>query len=119
MALDPRQSPAETYAEFQISDTTSGESGRAAKTFGRTEEINLKEIHRFTPEILALLRHLDSFFPAVDLGSDWGVSLTDAESRVSSGAIPTLYRHADIEEERKSVLFHALEERRKGARVAV
>jgi hypothetical protein len=119
MALDPRQSPAETYAEFQIADTAIGESGLAAKTFGRTQDIDLREIHRYTPEILAFVKHLDAFFPTVDLGGDWGLSLADAESKVGSGSVPTLYRHAEVREERRSVLYDALEERRKGARVAV
>lgn len=119
MALDPRQSPAETYAEFKIADTTTGESGRASRTFGSPEPIDLTEVYRFTPEILAFLKHIDAHYPALELGEDWGVSIGSARSATESGPTPLLFRHQDRTAECGSVLQRAVDACKGERRVAV
>jgi hypothetical protein len=83
MALDPRQSPTETYAEFQIVGTKLKESGRAAKTFGDVRLIKLAEVYRSTPEILQLLRHIDSWCLADDRASSGARARRRARGRPS------------------------------------
>ncbi len=119
MALDPRQAPTETYVEFKIADPSVGESGAASMTFGQILPIDLHEVHRYTPQILEFLKHLDGHFPALELGDDWRVTVQTAQSTVAPGEVPILVRHPDAAQERNSVIQESLDARARGERVAI
>lgn len=107
MALDPKQSPAETYTDVLPSELTTGESGGAEATYGEYESIDLVDVYRYTPEIYEFLVHLDRNYPALELGEDWDVSVATAETTRSNGEVPRLFVHSAIEEEADRVLERA------------
>lgn len=122
MALDPRQSPAELYADIGRESIVRGESGMADAFLGTLRSVELSAVHRFTPEILRLVRHINNSYPALGLGEDWELDLTDVPTSVASGVVPTLYEHADFEAERASLLQRAdalMRDRPSSARVAI
>lgn len=94
MALDPRQSPAEMYVDIAPGAVTRSDSGTADTYLGDIHSVDLTVVHRFTPEILALVRHVNLSFPALDLGEDWELDLTDVTSSVDAGTVPTIVRHS-------------------------
>jgi hypothetical protein len=100
MALDPRQSPTEVYADAAIGAIAVGESGEAEAALGDVESVELKTIHRFSPEILRLVRHINDSFPGLDLGEDWAFSGDEVEtSVVETGRMPTVTNHATRRDE--------------------
>ena len=100
MALDPRQSPTEVYAGADIGAIAAGESGEAEAALGDIESVELKTIHRFSPEILRLVRHLNDSFPGLDLGEDWSFSGDEVETSVAAtGDKPTIINHTTKQEE--------------------
>jgi len=119
MAMDPRQSPTETYAEFAVAETTIRESGVADKTLGDYSSIDLGVVYRYTPEILRFLQFLDKYFPALDLGADWGVSVSTATSARYSGEPPQFISHKDAAMECQAALDDAVELNVEGKTVAV
>jgi hypothetical protein len=122
MALDPRQSPSEAFAPMSASRSTVGESGEADAALGEIESVELRTVHRFSPEILALVRHVNESFPALDLGDDWGFG-GDVETAVDpTRRKPSIHIHPHSTAEIDAVLDSAMERasRRDGAdRVAV
>lgn len=108
MALDPRQSPTEVYADAAIGAIAVGESGEAEATLGDVESVELKMIHRFSPEILRLVRHINDSFPGLDLGEDWAFNGDEVEtSVVETGRRPTVTNHATEREEMAAVFAAA------------
>jgi hypothetical protein len=108
MALDPRQSPTEVYAGAAIGAIAVGESGEAEASLGTVDSVELKTIHRFSPEILRLVRHINDTFPALDLGEEWAFGGDEVETSVAAtGRIPTVIRHATKDEEVAAVFDSA------------
>jgi len=103
MALDPRQSPAEVYAGVPSDRITRGDSGRADQSLGTIRSIDLTTVHRFTPQILDLLRHINYSYPALDLGDDWQLELDEVDSSASQGEIPRIFCHQSRAEESEYV----------------
>jgi hypothetical protein len=99
MALDPRQSPSEVYAGFQSAPGTARESGAADLDLGNVASVDLSTVHRFTPEILELVRHIHRSYPALELGVDWEVDIDSIDSSALPGTKPSLrvYRTRDEE----------------------
>ena len=108
MALDPRQSPAEVYAGVPAESVSRGESGAADVFLGEIRFYELDEVHRFSPEILALIRHINQSFPALDLGPDWKMDLSAVESAAPAGDVPTLVIHDRSVDERAVALRSAV-----------
>lgn len=109
MALDPRQSPSEAYATSGIGRPSTGDSGEADATLGRVDSVDLKTVHRFSPEILHLVRHINDSFPALDLGDEWAFG-DDVETAVDpTGRKPTLHIHRDRPSEINGALRAAAE----------
>jgi hypothetical protein len=108
MALDPRQSPTEVYANAGIGAIAAGESGEAEAALGDVESVELKTIHRFSPEILRLVRHINDSFPGLDLGEDWAFSGDDVETTVAAtGREPVVINHGTKREEIAAVFAAA------------
>lgn len=98
MALDPRQSPSEAFIGLASDDTRSSASGSASAEandgLGEITSIELNHVHRYTPEILRLVKHVHLEFPTLDLGRDWNIDFTSVESARKSGTLPTLVSSA-------------------------
>jgi len=109
MALDPRQSPSEVYADFSAAHVSSAASGEPDQTLGKVEAVDLKVVHRFSPGILELVKFVQNSFPVFDLGTDWAVDVAALRSVGKDGEVPTLYRHADPATEAKVVVRRAKE----------
>ena len=51
---------------------------------------SLATIHRFTPQILSIIKHVHHHFPTLDLGQDWNIDFTRVESARADGPLPVL-----------------------------
>lgn len=94
MALDPRQSPSEAFIGLASDDTKSSASVEASDGLGEVTSIELNHVHRYTPQILELVKHVHLEFPTLDLGRDWNIDFTSVESARESGPTPTLVTSA-------------------------
>lgn len=84
MALDPRQSP---YAVF------TGDGPGAAFVDGvEAGVVELPTVHRSSPEILELLKHVHLDFPNLGLDEDWGMNVGEIESSARNGPVPMVVR---------------------------
>ncbi len=100
MALDPRQSPTEVYTEGAIGAIAAGESGEAEASWGTVDSVELKTVHRFSPEILRLVRHINDSFPALELGEEWAFGGDDVETSVAATGIkPSVVTHGTKQDE--------------------
>lgn len=66
-------------------------SGIPSESDGDTESIELRTVHRYSPEILALIRHIHDAYPALELGDDWALELDAVESSADHGPKPVLH----------------------------
>jgi len=89
MAVDPRQSPSEAFIGV-ASDETQSSTGGPDETLGEVANFELTTVHRFTPEILGLIKHVHLEFPTLDLGHDWDIDFSAVQSAKESGPIPQL-----------------------------
>lgn len=89
MAVDPRQSPSESFIGI-ASDDTHADSNHADVGFGHVDNFDLTTAHRFTPQILGLIKHVHHRFPTLDLGQDWDIDFATVESSQVDGPIPKL-----------------------------
>ena len=119
MALDPRQSPAESYAEFSVADVRVRESGAADRALGDYENIDLRTVFRYTPQIHHLLRHMDGYYPTLELGADWSVTAGEAGNTREHGEVPTLVLHSSAQSEVRTAIEDALAIADTGRRVAL
>jgi hypothetical protein len=105
MALDPRQSPSEAYTGEPALAETDGLSGEADAGLGKIEALDLTTIHRFSPEILDLVRHINNSYPALDLDEDWALDTRRLQTSVApSGHLPTVSTHDDRASEVSAVI---------------
>lgn len=91
MALDPKQSPWGIYSGLAEASPSS-RSGRTEDGFGQVSSVDLGTVHRFSPEILGLVKHLDWEFPNLDLGADYNSEISTVVSTADSGPVPRLVR---------------------------
>jgi hypothetical protein len=91
MALDPKQSPWGVYSELEDAEPSSRPE-RFEDELGLVSSVDLATVHRFSPEILQLVKDLDRQFPNLDLGADWGRGMADMTSSADSGPIPIVVR---------------------------
>lgn len=94
MALDPRQSPSEAFIGLASDGTRSSASVDASDGLGEVTSIELTRVHRYSPEILELVKHVHLEFPTLDLGGDWNIDFSAVESARESGPMPTLVSSA-------------------------
>jgi hypothetical protein len=52
--------------------------------------VELREIHRFSPEILSFIKHINLCMPTEDFGEQWGLDLQGAVSHAPHGPRPTV-----------------------------
>ncbi|MEA5365413.1 DEAD/DEAH box helicase [Amycolatopsis sp., V23-08] len=98
MAVDPRQSPSEAFIGV-AADGTRSSSGAFEASIGDVTNFELTTVHRFTPQILELIKHVHHEFPTLDLGADWQIDFAAVESAQESGPLPVLSKAASREGE--------------------
>jgi hypothetical protein len=104
MALDPRQSPSEAFIGLTAADETrSFASAVADEELQNVDSFELTTVHRFTPQILDLIKHVHLSFPTLDLGHDWDVDFSRVESSRDAGDTPRLVVAASRESEENDI----------------
>ena len=91
MAADPRQSPSSAFIGDAADETRSTDAGDDG-ALGEVKSYELTNVHRFTPEILDLVKHIHLAFPTVFFGQDWDIDFSKATSSREGGPVPTLVR---------------------------
>ena len=89
MAVDPRQSPSEAFIGLAADETRSSLAAEE-DDLGVVTNFELTTVHRFTPQILGLIKHVHHEFPTLDLGHDWDIDFTAVESARDDGPLPRL-----------------------------
>jgi hypothetical protein len=87
MALDPNQSPRETFVDVKSEDADPRINIYDQARLPNPESIDLTEVYRYTPEINELIRGLHEVVPALDLPEDWDVPT--GHSQLANGETPT------------------------------
>lgn len=90
MAFDPRQSPSEAFIGLAAHETRSLNSMSTEEPLGDIENFELTTIHRFTPQILELIKHVHHEFPTLDLGREWNIDFSRVESAKNDGPLSQL-----------------------------
>lgn len=91
MAVDPRQSPSEAFIGLAADGTLSSSGVSAADDgYGDVANFELTTVHRFTPQILELIKHVHHEFPTLDLGQNWDIDFSRVESAQANGSLPHL-----------------------------
>jgi hypothetical protein len=117
MAVDPRQSPSEAFIGLAADETRSSSSA-AADDLGDVAHYELTTVHRFTPQILGLIKHVHHEFPTLDLGHDWDIDFTTVESAQADGPLPRLISAASRSGEETDI-FRAVQDLYPSGRVAL
>ncbi|MFD9892677.1 UvrD-helicase domain-containing protein [Amycolatopsis sp. NPDC059027] len=90
LAVDPRQSPSSAFIGIIAADETRSSSVTSEEGLGDIANFELTTVHRFTPQILALIKHVHHEFPTLDLGHDWDINFGAVESAQDTGPLPRL-----------------------------
>jgi hypothetical protein len=117
MAVDPRQSPSEAFIGVAADDTHSAPA-TGDEGLGDVDNFELTTVHRFTPQILGLIKHVHLSFPTLDLGEDWDINFSAVESAQSDGPIPTV-THAASQEGEGYDIVKAVHDLYTGGRMAL
>jgi hypothetical protein len=118
MAVDPRQSPSEAFIGLAADETRSSSSAAADDGLGDVANFELATIHRFTPQILDLIKHVHHWFPTLDLGHDWDIDFTRVESAQADGPLPRLISAASRAAEETDI-FRAVQDLYQSGRLAL
>ncbi|BAK36320.1 hypothetical protein MLP_33060 [Microlunatus phosphovorus NM-1] len=103
MALDPRQSPTELYTNVDSSQISRGSTARLDLELGRVNSVELTTVHRFSPQILALVQHINNSYPVMDLGEEWELDLSHVSTTSPSGPVPSLLMAEDVSTQRRDI----------------
>lgn len=121
MALDPKQSPRETFAEVREEGGQDTANVYSQARLPNPIRIDLLNVYRYTPEIEQLIRDVNEYAPALDLPADW--EMDPPKSNVESGELPVLLTVSNQREtfERATRLASSLakEHARRKERVAI
>ncbi|WP_374382831.1 hypothetical protein [Dongia sp.] len=90
VAYDPRQSPRNSFFPHATTERDSVWTEAGLQSPSPTFE--LRDVFRYTPEILAFLSRLNQHFPGSDLAEDW--SLTFGTSQIASGDTPSAFGYS-------------------------
>ena len=90
MAFDPRQSPSEAFIGLAADETLSSNVTAEDDDLGDVTNFELTTVHRFTPQILSLIKHVHHEFPTFDLGHEWNIDFSAVESAKNDGPLPRL-----------------------------
>lgn len=99
MAADPTQSPSAQLIGAAAAATQSDDDALANTNPGEISNFDLQEVHRFTPQILDLIRHVQASFPTLSYGHEWDIDFSKVESLAAQGPQPILVRSESREAE--------------------
>ena len=116
MAADPRQSPSSAFIGTAADETRS--SDPADGEMGDVSSFELTTVHRFTPQILNLIKHVHLAFPTLFLGHEWDIDFSRAESSQEDGPTPRLI-HAANRWSEEADIYDAIREMYSRGRIAV
>jgi hypothetical protein len=103
MSLDPRQSPWEVYVDTDISTSETPQD----EELDEVRTVDIPTVHRLTPQVLELVKHVHHEFPNLDLGADWEVPISEVESLASPGPRPSLFL-ADTQADEEIAIYRAI-----------
>jgi hypothetical protein len=118
MAVDPRQSPSEAFIGIAADSTQSLSQVGTEDSLGDVANFELTTVHRFTPQILNLVKHVHLEFPTLDFGKEWQVDLAAASSSREPGPVPQLIVGASRRDEDTDI-YSAVRELYPRGRIAV
>ena len=120
MAVDPRQSAWELYTGLGDTEPMSLPA-QVDVDFGTVSSVDLPTVHRFSPEILELVKHINWEFPDLDLGSDSGVNFANVTSSADPGPRPRVIQAGTQEAEFVEIYkwLRQLREDSKGWQIAI
>lgn len=119
-AADPRQNPWERYSGFEGAGKVA--TGVFEDDSEHVTDIDMPTVHRFSPEILALVAHLHNDWPNVDFSQEWDMDFSQITSTAEHGPVPTVVVSGTAAAERLDVLdavASALDRSGRGSQVAV
>lgn len=87
MALDPQQSPRETFVQVQMEGDRNNANIYERAGLSGSKKIDLKDVFRYTPEISNLIDSIRENAPGLDLSEDWDIP--SGTSMMESGPMPT------------------------------
>lgn len=102
MALDPKQSIDEVYSDLGITEILNKSNPNTDKSIGKTTSFSLDIAYRYTKEILNFLKHIDAYYPQMELGHEWNNKISGLKSgKMKNGNLPILYTYNNKIEEVK------------------
>lgn len=119
IALDPKQAVMETFFDDISSHHINIDEKSSENTFGKSENITLGEIFRYTPEILSFLKHIDKSYPALGLGQDWNNNIKKSTSKKNKGTKPSIKIFDCIEKEINEAIKIAAKSSSNGCKTAI
>ncbi|MFY2789189.1 UvrD-helicase domain-containing protein [Rhodococcus sp. MALMAid1271] len=118
MALDPRQSPSEAFIGIAADDTMSASAVQNEDELGEVANFELTTVHRFSPQILQLVKHIHHEFPTYGLDHEWDIDFSKVESSQDAGPLPKVMTSATRSAEETDV-YRAVQEVYMNGRVAI
>ncbi|WP_018096621.1 hypothetical protein [Sinorhizobium meliloti] len=86
MAMDPKQSPRETFTDIRTETDEKAYNIYERARLPNPESIDLTDVYRYTPEIDRIIKTLNEVAPALDLPSDWDIPA--GHSNIPNGSVP-------------------------------
>lgn len=94
MALDPKQSIDEVYSDLGITEILNKSNPNTDKSMGKTTSFSLDIAYRYTKEILNFLKHIDAYYPQMELGHEWNNKISGLKAgKMKNGNLPILYTY--------------------------
>lgn len=108
MAMDPRQSAWDVLFGSPSAHNTSGVTAgdddvEAVKT------VDIPTVHRSSPQILELIKHIHLDYANLNLDEDWAYSISDVESLAAPGPTPSLFVAETFSDE-ENAIYNAISE---------
>jgi superfamily I DNA/RNA helicase len=107
MALDPRQSPWDVF--FRNADATTSEANSSDDGLDSVQTVDIPTVHRSSPQILELIKHIHLDYANLSLDDDWSYSISEVESLATPGPIPSLFV-SDTFAEEQTAIYNAVAE---------
>ncbi|MDE0777898.1 MAG: UvrD-helicase domain-containing protein [Nocardioides sp.] len=101
MALDPRQSPWDVF--FGSADATSSDAVTGDEGMEGVKTVDIPTVHRSSPQILDLIKHIHLDYANLNLDDDWDYSISEVESLATPGPVPSLFVSETFAEEELAI----------------
>jgi hypothetical protein len=122
MALDPKQSPRETFTSVAQEGELQTKNIYERARLPNPEKMDLLKVFRYTPEIANLIKSVNEAAPALDLPEEWDMPESNT-TKPSAGFIPSYKVVANKQEVFKEAMSLALnlskDSRKRDGRAAV